>query len=164
MKNELIYRSATIDDIPHLQSLALISYGRFAKVLEWSEMERALSRPELFKELIAGSHAFVCETNSQIVGMAFLVPGGKPTELFPADWSHIRMVGVHPELGGKGIAKHLTQQCIEKAKASGEKIIGLHTSEVMNAARHIYENFGFRIEKEIAQRFGVRYWIYRLDL
>lgn len=63
------------------------------------------------------------------------MPSDNPTEIFDADWSYIRMVGVLPDYQGKGIAKQLTQFCIEYAKQSKEKVIALHTSEFMNAAR-----------------------------
>jgi len=45
-----------------------------------------------------------------------------------------------------------------------EKTIALHTSEFMDAARHIYEGLGFIMVKEIPPRYGKRYWLYRLDL
>ncbi|MDB5249085.1 MAG: hypothetical protein JWQ40_3479 [Segetibacter sp.] len=74
------------------------------------------------------------------------------------------MVGVHPGYTGQGIAKTLTQTCLEKAKDLNEKTIALHTSELMDAARHIYESPGFTILKEIPNRFGKRYWLYTLNI
>jgi ribosomal protein S18 acetylase RimI-like enzyme len=74
------------------------------------------------------------------------------------------MVGVDPGHRGKGIAKRLTQLCVAYAKQSNEKIVGLHTSEKMDDARHIYEAIGFRIYKEIDPIYGMRYWLYKLQL
>lgn len=74
------------------------------------------------------------------------------------------MVGVHPSFRGNGIGKRLTIMCIDEAQKSREKIIGLHTSEVMNSARHVYESLGFKVFKEIDKIFGVRYWLYRMNL
>ena len=74
------------------------------------------------------------------------------------------MVGVHPDFRGKGIGKKLTCMCIDDARENGEKIIGLHTSEVMDSARHIYESLGFTVYKEIDRIFGVRYWLYKMNL
>ena len=74
------------------------------------------------------------------------------------------MVGVHPDFGGKGIGKMLTQMCIDFAKSSNEKVIALHTSEYMNVARHIYESLGFKQIRELEPRYGKRYWIYKLEL
>lgn len=54
--------------------------------------------------------------------------------------------------------------CIEVAKKNNEQIMALHTSEIMESARHIYEKLGFKILKEIEPRLGVRYWLYTFDL
>ena len=54
--------------------------------------------------------------------------------------------------------------CIDNARENGEKIIGLHTSEVMDTARHMYESLGFTVYKEIDRIFGVRYWLYNMNL
>jgi ribosomal protein S18 acetylase RimI-like enzyme len=54
--------------------------------------------------------------------------------------------------------------CIDKAKQTKEKTIALHTSEFMDAARHIYESLGFKVLHEIAPRLGKKYWLYTLDL
>lgn len=96
--------------------------------------------------------------------MAFLVPSGNPTHIYPADWSYVRMVGVDPDHRGKGIAKRLTQMCVDHARKSHEKIVGLHTSEKMEDAKHIYESIGFRLDKEIDPIYGMRYFQYRLDI
>ena len=52
----------------------------------------------------------------------------------------------------------------QTARQNGENIIALHTSEFMDTARHIYESVGFKVLKEIDQRLGKRYWLYKLDL
>ncbi len=84
--------------------------------------------------------------------------------MFKAEWSYIRLVGVDPDYRGKGIAKNLTEMCLEFAKKTKEKIIALHTSEFMDAARHIYESLGFKVLREIEPRLGKRYWLYTLEL
>ena len=74
------------------------------------------------------------------------------------------MVGVHPTYTGRGIARKLTGMCIDKARELNENVITLHTSEFMDAARHIYESLGFTVLKELAPRLGKKYWLYTLDL
>jgi len=96
--------------------------------------------------------------------MAFLVPSGNPTDIYRKEWSYIRFVSVDPEFTGRGIGRKLTMMCIDKARANGENIIALHTSEIMGNARHIYESLGFRVLKEIDRRLGKRYWLYTLNL
>jgi len=52
------------------------------------------------------------------------------------DWSYIRFVTVDPSFGGQGIGRKLTTLCIDTARQN-ESVIALHTSELMDAARHI---------------------------
>ena len=163
----MTYREGAIGDTAQLKKLALISYGQFQNVLNeenWEKLRTQLTREDLFPGLLKTSQCFVCENADEIIGMAFLVSSGNPTEIFEADWSYIRMVGVHPDYSGRRIGSQLTQRCIDFAKSSGEKIIALHTSEYMNAARHIYETLGFKQMKELESRYGKRYWLYQLEL
>jgi len=163
----MYYRDGAIGDVQQLRKLALISYGQFQSVLtadNWDKLKTNLTTETLFPGLLKNSQSFVCEHKNEIVGMAFLVPTGNPTEIFEADWSYIRMVGVHPNLAGNGIGKQLTQMCIDFAKSSSEKVVALHTSEYMNAARHLYESIGFKQMKELEPRYGKRYWLYKLEL
>jgi ribosomal protein S18 acetylase RimI-like enzyme len=114
--------------------------------------------------LISISQTFVCTYNDEIIGVAHIVPHGNPTNVFDAEWCYIRKVAVHPHYRGHGISKILTTMCIDHAKNTKEKIIALHTSEFMDAARHIYENLGFKKINEIEPLFGKRYWLYTLAL
>jgi ribosomal protein S18 acetylase RimI-like enzyme len=167
MNRHLIYREGSIDEKESLKQLGILSYGQFAKILSgagWSTMDQFLNDDAMWDQLVNGSKIFVCEDNGKIIGMAYLVPSGNPTAIYPAAWCYIRMVGVNPDYRGKGIAKRLTQLCIDFAKQSGEKIAGLHTSEKMNDARHIYESLGFIIHKEIEPRYGMKYWLYKLEI
>jgi len=58
----------------------------------------------------------------------------------------------------------LTTWCIEKAGEEGEKTIALHTSELMLGAQHIYKRLGFKQIEQLPDRFGISYWLFRLDL
>lgn len=167
MKRDLQYRLATEDDITALQQLGQLAYGQFKDELtaeNWAALEANLSSEAVYRTLLELSKSFVCIHQDKPVGMAFLVPSGNPNDIYPEDWSYIRFVGVHPGYTGSGIGRALTVQCIDAARLNGEKIIGLHTSEMMHAARHIYESLGFCQCKELSPRFGKRYWLYRMLL
>ncbi len=167
MTEKLFYRSGSLEDFNQLKDLGIASYGQYAKNLtseNWERLNKFLHDENSLLDLLQNSSPFVCVDNSRIVGMAYLLSSGHPTEIYQQDWSYIRMVGVHPDYAGKGIAKKLTQLCIKKAKACNEKTIALHTSEFMDAARHIYESLGFKILKEIPPRYGKKYWLYTLEL
>ena len=164
---ELTYRIGTLDDKEKLQELGLISFGQFRNILtdeNWNRMRSHLSAENLYSDLLSKSTCFVCEINDEIIGMAYLVPKGNPTDIFQADWSYIRMVGVNKAYEGMGIGKNLTQMCIDYARETNEQVVALHTSEFMNAARYIYEKIGFTQLKEIEPRFEKKYWLYVLEL
>ena len=162
-----IYRIATPEDKEQLQTLGLKAYGQFEKVLtekNWHTMDAFLRGAKSYTDLLSKATCFVCEAEGKLIGMAFVVRRGNPTDIFDSDWSYIRMVGVDPAHGGQGIGKNLTRMCVAHARESGEKIIALHTSELMDTARHIYEHVGFEKMKEIAPLYGTRYWLYQMAL
>jgi ribosomal protein S18 acetylase RimI-like enzyme len=162
------YGHGNIDDLNNLKSLALKSWKQFQSKLtkeNWDKLYNSLNDDKTYTDLLNKAICMTCACKKdKIIGMAFLVPSGNPTEIYDKSWSYIRFISVDPEFGGQGIGRQLTIKCIESAKANGEQTIALHTSELMNNARHIYESLGFKILKEIDQRFGKRYWLYTLEL
>jgi ribosomal protein S18 acetylase RimI-like enzyme len=165
--NEFTYRSASIKDKAELQELAIAAYSPFSALMTAENANKLISGlkdEEKMISLINRSKCFACIDQGKIIGMAFIIPHGNPWQVFKAEWSYIRMVAVHPDYRGRGIAKKLTHMCITFAKDTHETIIALHTSEFMDDARHIYENLGFKQLKEIEPIFGKRYWLYQLDL
>jgi ribosomal protein S18 acetylase RimI-like enzyme len=166
-KLKMIFRRGNINDINLIKTLAIKSWGQFESELtidNWQRLKAGLSNDKTFLELLEHSYSFVCENDKkEIVGMSFVVPHGNPTEIYDAKWCYIRFVSVAPEYTGQGIGRQLTEKCIQFARDSKEQTIALHTSEMMNNARHIYERLGFKILKELPPRFGKKYWLYTLD-
>lgn len=164
----MIYREATPEDLMQLKELGLVSYGQYAPQLtneNWELMRSSLTANSTYETLFATGKCFVSETaDRKITGMAWLISSGHPTEIYPEDWSYIRFVAVHPAFGGKGIGKRLTQCCIEEATATGEHTIALCTSEIMLKAQYIYESLGFERIREIGQRYGVTYFLYKREI
>lgn len=148
--------------------LAFESWKGFKNVLteeHWNNLNNLLINPNTFIDLINISHCILAETEEEeIIGMAYLVPNGNPTEIYDENWSYIRFVSVHPSFGGQGIGKTLTEKCIQYAQENNEKIVALHTSEIMSKAITIYEKLGFKILREIRPSLGKRYWLYTLEL
>ena len=166
-KNNFSYRIGTIEDVDQLQDLRIIAYGQFQSVLtpdNWATFNGNLQDRQKIVDILKISKCFVCLDTDKIIGVAYIILSGNPTDLFKPEWSYIRMVGVNPKYRGYGIAKDLTKRCIDFAKQNNEKTIALHTSEFMDAARHIYESIGFKVLKEIPPLFGKKYWLYTLNL
>jgi ribosomal protein S18 acetylase RimI-like enzyme len=166
-KKPMLYRAADQNDLGALQALGLASYGRLKNEMtpeNWAKMEIVLTSDQTFPVLVRSCHSFIYEEDSRILGMAFLVASGNPTKIYSSDTSYIRMVGVHPDADGKGIAQTLTRLCIDKAKETGEKTIMLHSAEIMYAARHIYEKMGFQKVRPLDAHYGLQYWLYQLNI
>ena len=163
---KLTYRIANLSDFEKLKSLGKESYNEFSKILtkeNWGKMNTSLESDKTLTTLIEKSVVYICEKESEIIGMIYFVSSVNATELFKDDWSYIRFLGVNTKFRGNGIGKKLTDLCIDYAKNTDEKYIALHTSEFMGVARRIYEERGFKKVSEI-KYLGKRYWIYLLDL
>ncbi|MBO9702351.1 MAG: GNAT family N-acetyltransferase [Sporocytophaga sp.] len=165
---KLKYRSGNINDLDGIKQLANKSWGIFRSMLSsenWEILHNNLNNDQTYKSLFNHSDCIVCTTEDEkIIGMTFLVPSGNPTDIFDKDWSHIRFLSVDPDFGGQGIGRQLILKCIDLAKSNCERTIALHTSEMMDKARHIYESLGFKILRELGERFGKKYWLYKLDI
>ena len=165
--NHFTYRKASLKDKEQLMALGMLSYSPYQHILEpehFATLYANLHNEEKLIELIGMSTCFVCQDNDRIVGMAYFISRGHPWDIFKSEWSYIRMVGVDPHYQGLGIAKTLTKMCLDLAVRTNEHTVALHTSEFMNAARHIYESLGFKQVQQLPLRLGKVYWLYTLDL
>ena len=80
------------------------------------------------------------------------------------DTAYVSDVAVAADFRGRGIGWRLLESAEGWAQAHGKESLSLHVV-VSNRARHLYERFGFRLEKRIeewlAERlFGIRAWLY----
>ena len=156
---------ATADDLPAIAKLNVDAYREFADAMTaegWRSMEASLRAVEARAHL---ARFVVVRDSDAIIGSVAYSPQGQGSaDFFPPHWAAILSLAVSPAHRGRDIARSLVTACIEYALADEVPVIGLYTSELMTAAQGLYKAFGFRRDAELARRYGLRYWRYRLDL
>jgi GNAT superfamily N-acetyltransferase len=95
---------------------------------------------------------------------SFRVPENAVALAMP--WPEVRLLAVAPAARRQGVAAALMQECVRRARQAGARILGLHTTDFMQAARRMYERMGFVRAPEIdfEPAPGLTIEGYRLDL
>jgi ribosomal protein S18 acetylase RimI-like enzyme len=75
----------------------------------------------------------------------------------------IRALAVHPACRRGGVGRVLTEECLWRARQDQAAWVGLHTSELMTAARTMYEAMGFR-EQHTFTHLDISFSVYALAL
>lgn len=157
-------RSASPAELPAVSRLVTAAYAEFEHHLtpeNWARMNNNIARvvqPGAPGQLLVGY------LGDRLAGtVTYLPPGPKDYHRVPQEWAVIRVLGVDPALRGLGVARALTEECLARARADGAPAVGLHTAEMMTAARTLYEAAGF-LHYEDFTHLDIGFSIYRLRM
>ena len=156
---------ATAGDIDAIAALNVEAYREFADRMSPDNWQKMAASIRSIEARTRSTRFLVMRDQGAIVGSVGYCPAGKGNpEIFPQDWATVLVLAVAPAHRGRGIARALVSACITCARDDSAHVIGLFTSELMTDAQQLYESFGFRRERELPPRLGLRYWRYKLDL
>jgi ribosomal protein S18 acetylase RimI-like enzyme len=156
---------ATEKDYAAIAALNVSAYVEFSNRLApgaWDSMQQNLGN---IAHRAKSAQFFLHRADDTLAGsVAYCPPGKSDQTIFDADMAAVLLLAVDPAQRGKCIARALMAVCIDKAKKDNAKSIALFTNELMQSAQKLYSSLGFRQDKELSMRYGVRYFRFSLML
>jgi ribosomal protein S18 acetylase RimI-like enzyme len=153
-------RPAVAEDLPEVRRIVTAAYAEFEPWL--TPANWAVMTSNIAKVIESGPPGLlrVAQLDGQLAGtVTYLPPGPKDYQRVPPEWAVIRVLGVDPALRGRGVARALTADCLALARADHAPAVGLHTAEMMVAARALYEHAGF-VHQHDFTHLNLRFSIY----
>ncbi|MGH3694893.1 MAG: GNAT family N-acetyltransferase [Pseudonocardiaceae bacterium] len=153
-------RAAVAADLATVHRIVTTAYAEFEPWLTAANWARMTSNIAKVIEPGAPGLLRVAQLGDRLAGtVTYLPPGPRDYQRVPPEWAVIRVLGVDPELRGRGVARALTEDCLALARGDHAPAVGLHTAEMMVAARALYEHAGF-VHQHDFTHLDLRFSIY----
>ncbi|MEK7735674.1 MAG: ribosomal protein S18-alanine N-acetyltransferase [Nitrospirota bacterium] len=122
----LTIRAMRESDLPSVVAIERLSFSTpWSEILFFNEIykQRSIPKVAVIGDRIAG---YICANHV-------------------ADEGHILNLAVHPDFRGRGIANTLVENILEELKENACRFLYLEVRASNNAARKLYEGFGFSV-------------------
>src|SRR5436305_651743 len=139
-------RDARDNEREAIEAVMLAAYEEYAAVTPqpfWEEYRRhivmTLSKDESAERIVA-------ECEGTIIGGVLFYPSLANVYAgvrVDADWPGVRLLAVVPEARKQGVGTALMGECEQRARRVGATVLGLHTTDMMQAAMRLYDRRGF---------------------
>ena len=146
-------------DAAKVDELALAAFDQFRlQYSDWPAMASAIGRMSVLADT---GEIIAAERDERIIGAVAYIAAGRPkAAYFDRSWPIIRMLVVDPASRGSGVGRALTEECMNRARRDGSRVIALHTSPIMTVALPMYLRMGFRLAQVAPPIYGVPYAVY----
>ena len=162
MAQDIRIREAGAEELDEVENLVKTAYREFQPLMPEAVWNRWM---ENISETIHSPDGvmLVADRQGRIEGaVKFYADAGQAHQgQWPAGAGLIRLLAVSPASRGRGYGRLLTQACLKRARELKIPTIFLYTGTFMAAARHLYENLGFKRAPEFDRDPGPI--AYRLD-
>jgi len=143
MAGQIRVRDARPEELDYVAQLLDESYRQYAHLMPAQAWEAYRQDIRDVRARLPESQLIVALLHEHLAGAVTLYIKRSETLPWPDGWAAIRLLGVHPNFRGNGIATALVEECIQRSRKQGLRTVGLHTTVQMDVARRIYEKTGF---------------------
>ena len=150
--NDLRVRDARPEDRGAILEVTLAAYQEYAARMQsfWEAYRRNIVASVTD---VGSAEQLVAARDGAIVGTVLLypprrmaLPGGGSLDM---PWPEVRLLAVAPAARGQAVGAALMQECVGRVRRAGGRVLSLHTTDVMQTARRMYERMGFVRTPEI---------------
>ena len=149
-RREIAIREAEPAEFSELGALTVATYlaldgmpPREALPGYYAELEDVAGRAARSGVTILVAHSAAGELLGGVTFILDLAHYGAPVSGYPEGSAGFRMLAGSPRAQGRGVGLALTLECLQRARVAHKQHLLLHTTVLMNAARHIYTKLGF---------------------